>query len=176
MRKASRKTKQLLDILHIGSSIGWLGGGFMMLTINVFGLLTDDPRSRHVAHEISHVLDRWPLTFLAIGALVTGVLMGLKTKWGLVRYWWVAIKLVLTCAQIIVIPIVVGGWSVDAIDRSARPGMLSDPAYLADRADLLGASVGIISLLTFMLVLSVLKPWKRTRRQPRLKPPSELIT
>ncbi|GAA1676895.1 hypothetical protein GCM10009765_27760 [Fodinicola feengrottensis] len=169
MRKATRKTKNLLDILHIGSSIGWLGGGFMMLTINIAGLLTADPQLRHAAHEIAHVLDRWPLTALSVTALVTGALLGLKTKWGLVRYWWVTIKLVLTSVLLVTTPILVGGWALDAVDRSGRPGVLADSAYLVDRAELLGASVSIISLLTFMLVLSVVKPWKRIRQRTYLK-------
>jgi hypothetical protein len=32
---------------------------------------------------------------LSLGILVTGLILGLGTRWGLVRYWWVFIKLLL---------------------------------------------------------------------------------
>jgi hypothetical protein len=169
MRKASRKTKHVLDILHIGSSIGWLGGGFAQLTVNFVALWAADDHLRHAAHEIAHALDRWPLTALSLTAIVTGVLLGLKTKWGLIQYWWVAVKLVLTVVLLVGVPIFVGGWVLDAIDRTTAGNSLADPAYLADRAALMASSIAIIITLLFMLFLSVVKPWKRTpwaRRQP----------
>lgn len=172
MRKASRKTKQILDILHIGSSIGWLGGGFAQLTINFVALWAGDDHLRHAAHEISHALDRWPLTVMSVTALVTGVLLGLKTKWGLIQYWWVAVKLAVTVALFVGVPIFVGGWVLDAIDRTAAAAPLADPVYLADRAALMASSVTIIASLLFMLFLSVVKPWKRapwSRRTDRAR-------
>ncbi|WP_163508577.1 DUF2269 family protein [Fodinicola acaciae] len=162
MKKATRKTKQTLDILHIGGSIGWLGCGFAQLTINFVALWAEDNGLRHAAHEIAHVLDRWPLTAMSVLALVTGVLLGLKTKWGLVQYWWVAVKLALTVLLFVGVPVVVGGWILDAVDRTRLGDPLADPVYLTDRAALMASSVTIVAALSVMLFLSVVKPWKRT--------------
>ena len=37
----------------------------------------------------------WPLLTAGLVCLASGVVLGLGTKYGLVRYWWVAIKLML---------------------------------------------------------------------------------
>lgn len=167
MRKATKRTKQLLDVLHIGSSVGWLGVGIAQLTINVVALTTAHPEVQHTAHEIAHTLDRWPLTILSLTALATGVLLGLKTKWGLLRYWWVAAKLTLSCALLILVPIVVGGWVLEAIDLTAStpPGdsASASDGYAVVRAELLASSIVIFTTLAFMLTITVVKPWGRIR-------------
>jgi hypothetical protein len=43
----------------------------------------------------------------AIASLATGVGLALLSGWGLVRFWWTAIKLAVTAALTLV---VVGGW------------------------------------------------------------------
>jgi hypothetical protein len=37
-------------------------------------------------------------------SLASGVVLGLGTKWGLIRYWWVAAKLVLNVVLVALVP------------------------------------------------------------------------
>ncbi|MGC5014598.1 hypothetical protein ACLQ2R_27850 [Streptosporangium sp. DT93] len=155
MKRVTRRGKQILDILHYTTSVGWLGVGLTQLALNLFALSV--PELRVPVHEIAHLLDRWVLILLACGSLVTGVLLGLKTKWGLVRYRWVLVKLLLTLVLMVFAPVWLGGWVVEAI----RLAELLDPAYSAVRDDLLRGSAGMVSTLAFMVVVSVVKPWGR---------------
>lgn len=164
MRRISKRGKHVLDVLHYWTSLGWLGVGFCQLTLNVIALVTDDPVLRHAAHEITHLFDRVLLIALALGSLTTGVLLGLKTKWGLVRYVWVFVKLALSLALLVFTPVWMGGWIGEAVDLSANPAALADPAYLAVRTELFTGSVSIVTTLLLITVLSVVKPWGRTRR------------
>jgi hypothetical protein len=165
-RRIGRRAKQALDVLHYWTSLGWLGVGLSQLTLNVLALGTDDPGLRHAAHEIGHTFDRTVLIVLAFGSLITGVLLGLRTKWGLVRYRWVAVKLVLTVAMLVFTPVWMGGWIGEAVALTRDPGAVADPAYVAVRDELMTGSVSLVLTLLGITVISVVRPWGRLRRSP----------
>ena len=100
---------------------------------------------------------------LATGMLVTGVLLGLGTKWGLVQWWWVFVKLM------------IGVVLTALVFVALVPGALDIPSGLVGSADQVRDQVGrsgedliyppfvSFAALSFALVLSVFKPWQRTR-------------
>lgn len=176
--RTGRRGRQALQVLHYVSSVGWLGVGFCQLTLNVLALTTGVPALRHDAHEIAHVFDRTVLTVLSLGAAVTGILLAVRTPWGLLRHWWVLVKLTLTVTLIGLTPF----WSGELIRRAivATGGPVPGPEYAALRSELLVSSVTIISTLLVVTVISVVKPWGRTpfrrlrvlpRRWPAVLPP-----
>jgi len=163
MRRWSRRSRHLLLVLHYVTSVGWLGVGFCQLTLNLVALTTGEALLRHHSHEIAHVLDRWLLTPLALGGAVTGILLAVRSTWGLLRYWWVVVKLALTVALLIFTPVWLGGWVNEAIAATAAgaPG----PAYSGVRADLLAGSVSVLTTLVVIVSVSVVTPWGRIRRR-----------
>ncbi|MGH3568674.1 MAG: hypothetical protein ACRDRH_22140 [Pseudonocardia sp.] len=161
-RRIGKRGKQVLDVAHYVTSVGWLGVGFCQLTLNILALSTTSPHLRHAAHQITHVFDRYVLIALALGSLITGVLLGMKTKWGLVRYWWVGVKLVLSLMLLVFAPIWMGGWIGEAVALTTDPAAPSDPAYRQVRDELLGGSISIVITLLLITVISVVKPWNRT--------------
>jgi hypothetical protein len=165
-RRIGRRAKQTLDVLHYWTSLGWLGVGLSQLTLNVLALATDDPALRHAAHEIGHTFDRTVLIVLALGSFTTGMLLGLRTKWGLLRYRWVVVKLALTLAMLVFTPIWMGGWIGEAVELTRDPAAPSDPAYLAVRDELMAGSVSLVITLLGITVVSVVRPWGRVRRSP----------
>ncbi|SDJ42451.1 hypothetical protein SAMN05421869_110221 [Nonomuraea jiangxiensis] len=169
----TRRGKQVLDILHVLTSVGWIGVGLCQLALNVIGLLTDDPHLRHAVHAIAHLLDRWLLIALALGSLTTGTLLGLKTRWGLISYWWVIAKIALSAGLLVFTPIWMGGWAIEATALSSDSDDAHQPAYLSVRDDLMSGSVAVVTTLVLIMVISVVKPWGRTprgRRRQRSSP------
>jgi hypothetical protein len=167
--RTGRRGRQALQVLHYVSSVGWLGVGLCQLTLNVLALTTGVPALRHDAHEIAHVFDRTVLTVLSLGAAVTGILLAVRTPWGLVRHWWVLVKLTLTVTLIGVTPF----WSGELIRRAivVTAGPVPAPGYAPLRSELLVSSVTIISTLLVVTVISVVKPWGRTPfRRPAAVP------
>jgi hypothetical protein len=92
--------------------------------------------------------------------LVSGLLLGLGTRWGLVRYWWVLVKLVanvVLCALIILV---------------LRPGMPDVASYgrqvagggppAADVSLLAFPPAVSLTVLVAATVVAVAKPWGRT--------------
>ncbi|MGH8932807.1 MAG: hypothetical protein ACRDZO_19845 [Egibacteraceae bacterium] len=162
MKRANKRAKRTLDFFHYVTSVGWLGVGFCQLTLNVIALTSGEPPLTHAAHAITHIFDRALLIALGTGSLVSGALLGMKTKWGLVRYWWVLAKLVLTVVALVFGGVWMGGWIGEAVTRSSMPAGLSDPAYLALRDQLMAGSISTVLTLVLMTFLSVFKPWGRT--------------
>ncbi|MET7320495.1 hypothetical protein [Streptomyces sp. NPDC005549] len=96
------------------------------------------------------------LSALAAGVvcLITGVLLGLATKWGLLRYWWVAVKLVLNVLACAMMLAFLG--PITELATGEQP--LRDIWFVS----FLAATA--LALLSFATVLSVFKPWGRVRQ------------
>ncbi|MEF3308077.1 hypothetical protein PV433_04085 [Paenibacillus sp. GYB004] len=96
-----------------------------------------------------------------IGTVVSGVLLSVLTHWGLLRYYWIIAKELLTVVAIGIGMVGIYVWSLQAADISGAEGMnaLHDPAFLANRLYLIAGIVCQIVSLAGMFVLSVYKPW-----------------
>lgn len=149
------------------SSLGWLGVGFAQLTLGVTALGRDDLLERHHAYEITGVLGQVLSAPLAVIALVTGVVLSTRTRWGLAQRWWVVVKLALTVAMIIFGATLVGGWFEQATTETAATAAAQDAGHAAARAALLGGAANVATMV-FLVAVSVIKPWGRTPRGRRL--------
>jgi hypothetical protein len=139
---------------HVVFSVGWIGVAASLLTLAVVGVTSDDTE----VYRAVGVLGGTFLTPASLGVLITGLALGMGTKWGLVRHYWVAAKLVLS--------IVLALGANFGLGRSIR-----DAARRAEQGAELGGIPGelvltttvSLTLLLVMTVLSVYKPWGRTR-------------
>jgi hypothetical protein len=81
---------------HVTTSVGWLGAVAAFLALAVTGLAGDDGPTVRGAYVAAEVITWSVIVPLCLASLVTGVVQSLGTPWGLVRHWWVLIKLALT--------------------------------------------------------------------------------
>jgi hypothetical protein len=58
-------------------------------------IFTDSSAVRAFTLQSPLLVTVWPMFIAAMLSLVTGLILGLGSRYGLVRYWWVAIKLTL---------------------------------------------------------------------------------
>jgi hypothetical protein len=101
---------------------------------------------------------------LSLSILATGLILGLGTPWGLVRYWWVLVKLILSLVMtVLVFTSLVPG--VNSIEVLSAAGMSAD----AVRASLgpLPTQLMFPPVVSFLMlgaaaILSIFKPWSRT--------------
>lgn len=162
-RRLTPTNYKLLLLLHIVSSVGWLGLNVGNLTLAVIGLTTDDPATQHVSLSAMYLIGGTLLIPVSLLALTSGVLLGIYTRWGLIKYKWVLVKLALTIIAVVLIPL-----SLLPGLRELRDLMTATPA--GELADLgrLGSTIltaGLVSTAMYVTnsVLSVLKPWGRVR-------------
>jgi uncharacterized membrane protein len=141
---AARKTALLVHILSAGI---WIGVD-VVVGMLVFGAwLNDDPGARSIAWRALGGYTLWPMLLSGLVCLASGVVLGLGSKYGLVRYTWVGIKLVLNVVLVLLIILLL------------RPMLGHLAAGAPATSDLAFPPVVSTAALTFASWLSVFKPW-----------------
>jgi uncharacterized membrane protein len=163
-RRATPSQYRFLLAAHIIVSVGWLGIVFAKL---VLGLAAVTSNVRDVAVPLYASMGVVNVAFppVAIGTIVTGVLLSLGTKWGLLQHYWVATKLTLTVGVI--------ATAVQLGDRFVRQAIATEAMSAVDGGTILTIASGSASLLISLslahvvmlgvaTVVSVYKPWGKT--------------
>jgi hypothetical protein len=154
MKQLSRRGRQSLLTLHIMISVSLLGDSAGFLAIAVRASKLDDPLR---INELIRVLDMLSIVFgipLSFGAILTGIALGLGTKWGVFRYPWVTAKLAL-----IISVMLVGGLVINP----AQTRMLEGTG--GGIPQLIAAATYDVIALSIAVVLSVFKPGRAFRTQ-----------
>jgi hypothetical protein len=143
---------------HVVSSVGWLGALGLFFALSVAGLTADDAEAVRAAYTAMDLTVWSVLVPLALASLLTGVIQGLGTKWGLVRHYWVLAKLLLTVVATFVLLMYTD--TIEAMAREARqPGPIEEVRNLSPA---LHAGVALIVLLS-TTILGIYKPAGLTR-------------
>ncbi len=157
----SRAGRRTLLAVHVITSVGWLGVSAVLLTVSLTAVLTDSTDAAAAAYWTEHLLGPLLVVPLSLLSFVTGVLLGVGTKWGLVRHVWVLVKLVLTTVAVL-LTLFVLLHQIDLAYAHSRPGV--DRTVLGRTpGNLRDAGLVSTALYTFVTVVSVLKPWGLTR-------------
>ncbi|MGH3342410.1 MAG: DUF2269 family protein [Carbonactinosporaceae bacterium] len=159
----SRRTRRFVLLLHVLSSVSWIGVDLVIGVLSFTGLTTGDPRTMATAYTALHMFCVPLLLTLGLLSLGTGVLLSLGTRYGLVRYWWVAVKLVIT---IVLTALVIFALRPTLIDGAAESAVVD--ATLPERLELVRMNMIFpplvsTSALLFTAWLGVYKPWGPTR-------------
>ena len=153
--KLPPRWRKLVLTAHVITAVGWLGVDLVMLTFGIAGLTGADPELVYPAQSyIGRVL------FTPLSALVwlIGVINALFTPWGLVKHWWVLVKLLVTTLMLCLVVFLLYPSLTDA-------GSLAAELPLRDRINMVVAPSVSTTLLIFATVLSTYKPWGRVRRK-----------
>lgn len=158
------RARKWVLVLHVVSAVGWLGVNFADLALAVTGLTTSDPALQHAMLRALVVVGNTLLIPISLLALTTGLVLGLGTQWGLLRYRWVIVKLVLTCIAVLLIPTALLPALNDLNDlASALPA--DEQLDTSEHAwGVLSAAVVSTSMYITNVIMSVVKPGGRTRR------------
>jgi len=99
----------------------------------------------------------------AIGCLMTGLLYSSMTLWGFFKFRWITVKWVVTVLLILFGTFFLGPWIDNMATISAKEYALAlvNPIYLNDeKMNMTWGSIQF-AINIFLVVISVLKPWKR---------------
>jgi hypothetical protein len=165
MKKSAR---QVTLIVHLVSAGAWIGIDVIVAVLVLVGRFGSDLGTRSLAYQALAAFVVWPMLTSGLVCLVTGVLLGLLTKWGLLRYWWVLVKLVLNLVlcTLILLALQPGMADVAVYGRDLLTGS-PDPQVVSD---LFFPPAVSLTALTFATVLGVVKPWGRIgKRAPRTR-------
>lgn len=148
--------RELLLSVHVIVSVGLLGTDGAVLLLAVAGWRGADPLTVYPA---AHLLGADLLAPLALLALATGLALGLLTPWGVLRHWWVALKLALNTAGAVLALLVL----VPSLDAAARTADARAALPAGDGLQLVRAAGGASAVLVITVLLSTYKPFGRVR-------------
>ncbi len=151
--------------MHILFSALWVGAAISMITL----FFTKIPQniSEVLAYNLAlKLIDDWVIIGSATISFLTGILLSWKTSWGFFKHWWVATKLILTFALIILGSFWLGKWTNESVYMVQESGIkaLSNPVYIEYQEQLKLWGSLQFGVLVFLIVISVFKPWKKIKQ------------
>jgi hypothetical protein len=158
----TRQMRKFILFTHILASVSWIGADLVMGVLSFRGLVSDDPQTVATAYGALTMFCVPLLLTLGLLSLTTGVILGLGTRFGLLRYWWVATKLtvnlVLTTLVLVALQPTLSDASTEVATMDpSLPDRLSDVSR-----NMIFPPIVSTSLLLFAAWLSVYKPWGPT--------------
>jgi hypothetical protein len=153
---------------HVTSSVGWLGavGGFLVLAIA--GLTSPDAQMVRAAYLAMELIGWFIIVPLSLASLLTGLVQAVGSTWGLLRHWWVLIKLVLTILATIVL--LVHMQPIGHLADVVAEATLAGGELRGLRIQLIADAGAAVIILLVATTLSVYKPrgmtqygWRKQR-------------
>lgn len=164
--KPRRKTWWL--IAHIFFVVLYFSGLLGTLLLSLSTAFTDRSGLIYAAHLFIQFFDWFLIIPGAFGSLTTG--FGLAVgRWGITRHYWVIAKWVGNSLAILFGAMCMRVWIHDSFPILFADGMnpLQNPAYLENRRLLVMGTLVSLSILTFLVVISYLKPWGKRKKYRR---------
>lgn len=157
----SRGGRRATLVVHILAAGAWIGIDVIVAVLVLTGRFSHDMEVRSLAYRALATFVVWPMLTAGLVSLATGLILGLGTTWGLLRYWWVAVKLTLNLVLCTLIILVlrpgmdeVAGYGRDLLTGTPDPGTVSSLFF---------PPAVSLTTLTLATVLAVFKPWGRIR-------------
>lgn len=146
--------------VHLTASAGWIGAVAGYLALDVTVATSQDPQTLRAAWIAMGLIVSLAIVPLAVASLLTGLVMALGTKWGLIRHWWVLISFLLTVVATVVLlsetRVIIGSAAIAAEPATSTAQLLALPSTLPH-------SIGGLVVLIVIQVLNVHKPQGMTR-------------
>jgi hypothetical protein len=160
-----RRWRRAVLIVHVLAGGTWIGIDVMVAVLVWTGRFGADADVRGLAYRALAAFAVGPMLTAGLICLVSGLVLGLGTKWGLLRYWWVAVKIVLNLVlcTLILVALEPGLAAVAAYGRELGSGAQAP----AEVSSLFFPPAVSLTALTVATVLSVVKPWGRIGRRSR---------
>jgi len=156
---------------HVVSSVAWLGAVAAFLALSIAGLVSRDPDIVRGAYVSMNLIGLFVIVPLSLAALLTGFVQSMGTEWGLIRHYWISLKLALTIGSVLLL-LLHQFTAVASAAKSvlgAAAGTLPDAGHAGMQ---LAWDAGLAVLVLILLTtLSVYKPWGLTGYGRRRLPP-----
>jgi hypothetical protein len=151
----SSPTRKFILFAHVTTSVGLLGAVASFLLLSTIGIVSSNEQLVRACYVLLMPLTTYLVLPLVIASLFVGIISSLGTPWGLIRYYWVAAKLLLTSVILIVLLLQMN--AIAELSAIAAARMVTD-AELDLRIRMIVHSGGGLGLLLLIMILSLWKP------------------
>ncbi len=154
------RTRKGVLVAHIVAAGAWIGLDVMLGVLVFTPLLTSDTTVAALCYQVMPLLF-WPILVSGLASLVTGLVLGMGTHHGLVRHWWVLVKLVLNIVLTALVIVLLG----PGMDEAAEAGrqIAAGAPVDTDLSNMVFPPIVSGTSLVVATVLAVYKPWGRVR-------------
>jgi hypothetical protein len=146
--------------VHVVASVSWAGAVVGFLALAIAGMVSTDVQLVRASYLAMDLTYRAVVIPLGLASLVTGLVSSLITEWGLLRHYWVLVKLLLTILASILMFVHVP--PVRYMAGAAAATMLSSADLSTLRMQLVAYAGAALLLLLVATALSTYKPRGRT--------------
>jgi len=155
--RLGRGTRKTALVVHILSAGAWVGIDVVVGVLVVIAWFTDDSAVAGLAYQALGLFAVWPMLTAGLVCLASGILLGLGSRYGLVRYWWVAVKLVMNVVLCVLVLIALRPGLDEVVEhgRALAAGRVST----LDVSSMFFPPAVSLTALTVATVLAVVKPW-----------------
>nr|WP_321358096.1 hypothetical protein [uncultured Draconibacterium sp.] len=165
MANFGKNLRRTIVSFHIIFSALWAGAALSMVIL----MFTKNPQNVSELLAYNHankLIDDWIIIGSATACFLTGLLLSWKTPWGFFKHWWVAVKLVLTTALIILGSFWLGKWTNESVYMIREQGAAIYANTSYQDYQLFSKFWGSLqtSVLLFLFFISVFKPWKKIKK------------
>ena len=162
--RVTRAQRRMLVTLHVALSVGWLGASMAMMTLAIAARAGQPAAHMRSAYWAMHLLTDVLLIPLSLSVLSIGVLVAATGPWGLLRHRWVLVKLLATCAAVLLSLLALPTMTWIAYQDATQHALAA--ARDAGTRLIIASSVSVALYLS-LTAISILKPWGRTARGRR---------
>lgn len=155
-RRFSRRVRKSVNSLHVVASVGLVGVEWGLIALGIVARVTGDAELRHTLYPVMRYLVYTTGMPLAVIALVSGILLCLRTPWGLWRYLWIKVKIVLLFLVIAIGAGLMSRWLRD-LEHMTAPGADAGGLAAVQWYQFAGAAVQLAALAVATF-LSIFKP------------------
>lgn len=141
---------------HVSSSVGWFGSVAAFLALAVSGLTSQDAQLVRAVYLAMNVIGWSVIVPLSLATLLTGLVQSLGTQWGLLRHYWVVIKLLITVFATILL--LIHMQPVGHLARAVETTTLASGELAGLRIQLVADAAAALVALLVAATLSVYKP------------------
>ena len=152
----SSSLRKLTLTAHVISSVGWVGALVVFLAHSIVSLASNDVQLVRTAC-MAMALTAWFVVLpFSLASLATGIVQAWGTTWGLLRHYWVVVKLVLTVVATAVLLLKLT--PIDSLAAAASSVSFTASDLLALKASLLVHAAAGLFLLVVTTALAIYKP------------------
>lgn len=152
--------RKLALTAHVACAVGWMGAVASFLALAIAGLTSRDEAMLRAAYLAMQFTGWYVIVPLCFASLVTGIVQGFGTPWGLFRHYWIIVKLLIAVVSTILL----------LVHMQPTGRLAAAPAELLYGADLVrlriqltaDAGAALLALLV-ATVLAIYKPPGITR-------------
>lgn len=156
-----RRLRQAVLTLHIVAAGSWVGIDVLVAVLVGTGRLAPDAATRGLAYQALGTFVALPMLVTALVCLGSGLLLGWSSRWGVLRYWWVLVKLAVTVVLTLLILGVLAPGMPDVVEAGRVVSAGGPPA--ASLETLVYPPTVSLTTLGIATVLSVFRPWGKLR-------------